>query len=126
MASRDEEGSDGRLLRHIIKVDTVSSVIRSHTLYDGDGKPILVAHLGEYKAYGEFQLAHYLNVKFPSKSTVVEFKFADIETNSDLPDTLWQRPSNTLRMVEIDAGLTKEKLANPKTDYGQRKIDSPE
>ncbi|MEZ6034665.1 MAG: secretin N-terminal domain-containing protein [Planctomycetaceae bacterium] len=121
-----EEGSDGRLLRHIIKVDTVSSVIRSHTLYDGDGKPILVAHLGEYKAYGEFQLAHYLNLKFPSKSTVVEFKFADIETNSDLPDTLWQRPSNTLRMVEIDPGLTKEKLANPKTDYGQGKIDSPE
>ncbi len=109
-----EEGRDGRLLRHIIKVDSVSSVIRSHTLYDGDGKPLLVARLGEYKACGEFQLPHYLNVQFPTKNTFAEFKFADIETNADLPDALWQRRNGqNLKMFEIDTGSILEALVTP-------------
>lgn len=107
-----EDAPDGTSLRRVIKVDTVQGVIRRHALYDCDAKPLLIADLSDYRTSGRHQLPHTIHISFPAMETELTLKFAGIETDCHIAESLWQPPAGR-SLEHVDLGkLVRSRMAH--------------
>jgi hypothetical protein len=87
-----EEGVDGRSLRRVIKVDSVSGRIREHAIYDSERTPLVRAVISEHRSVSKHLLPTKVRIEFPAMDASLVLSFGRIEANCTLPDTLWSLP----------------------------------
>lgn len=93
------DNPDGSSVRRVIKVDTVSGLIREHAIYDQDRTLLVRASVSGHKSVGGHLLPREVALDFPQMQTQLTLRFGPVETNCRLPENLWMMPVN--REVEV-------------------------
>lgn len=89
-----EDNFDGKTIRRVIKVDTVSGRIREHAIHDPDGDPLIRALITEHRTFKDHLLPTRIRLEFPAMETALVMSFGRIEPNCGCSESLWQLPSD--------------------------------
>ena len=90
---------DGRSLRRVIKVDTLTGRAREHVIYNHERSPLIRASLKDHKTVQGFLVPQTVKLEFPEMDTDLTLKFGKIEPNCSLSAGLWCVPNH--RNVEV-------------------------
>ncbi|MEZ6122145.1 MAG: hypothetical protein R3C49_03085 [Planctomycetaceae bacterium] len=96
-----EQSPTGRPLRRVIKVDTYGGVVREHAIYDSEGRPLVQALLSKHKSHDGHLIPTIVRLTFPQMDTELALSFTGIETNPNLPDSLWHLPETNVTVVDL-------------------------
>jgi hypothetical protein len=97
-----EETPSGRPLRRSIKVDTVEGVVKEHTIHDSEAHLLVRAALSNHQSCGGHMIPGAVRLEFPQMDSEIVLRFSDVETNPDLPASLWLIPeSNSTPLVDL-------------------------
>lgn len=93
---------EGRPLRRVIKVDTVTGLPREHVIYNSEREPLIRATLKEHTSCQGYLLPRTVNLEFPELDTELTLRFNKIETNCQLPTALWTVPEKrNVRVTDL-------------------------
>ncbi len=99
----------GNSLRRVIKVDTISGLIREHVIYDHERKPLVRATLKDHKSFQGHLLPQTVRLEFPEMDTELGLRFDKIETNCQLPGDLWAIPvRQNVQVVDVGEVLRRQ------------------
>lgn len=103
-----EGGSGGRSVTRVVEVDRVRRVAIEHAVLEcGNGRPIVVARLGNHRWKGNVLIPHVVKLIFPQMKAEMKLTFRDVETNPHLPDGLWHLPENDLPVVDLGDAIRR-------------------
>ncbi len=104
-----ERSPEGRMLRRVIKVDTVAGAIREHAVYDDQSNVLVRAQLSEHEPFEGRLIATKVNLDFPQMDSQISLTFDDIETNPHLPEALWSIPQGKgMEIVDLGSMLRQQ------------------
>jgi len=119
----------GRPLRRVIRFDRVNRVVREHLIADSEANTLVQAILSDHRWKNGRLIPHSVRLDFPQQDTEILLTFRDIETNPNLPDSLWYLPDSEVQVVDVGE-IIRHKIAaeNPHLAeqlLGQRQPVSP-
>ena len=83
----------GRVLRRVIKVDTMRGVIREHAVYNDQDRVVVRASLSDHQPFNGHLIPRKVVLDFPSMDAELTLTFAKIETNPQIATSMWRVPS---------------------------------
>lgn len=87
-----DDTADGGRVRHVVRVDLVTGMVREHTLTDEAGVMLVRAQMKDHRRVRGAVIPHEIQITFPATRTELTLNFARIETNCSIPETVWQPP----------------------------------
>ena len=87
-----DDTADGGRVRHVIRVDLVTGMVREHRLTDEAGIVLVRAQMKDHRRVAGSVIPHEIQIAFPATGAELTLNFARIETNCNIPETVWQPP----------------------------------
>ena len=105
---------NGRPLRRVIKVDTISGRVREHVIYDHERSPLIRATLKDHRTIQGYLIPRTVRLEFPAMDTELTLKFGKIETNCAMADALWCLPNHrNVQVVDLGNAIRAQLNQNP-------------
>ena len=118
-----ERTPTGRVLRRVIKVDTVRGVICEHAVYNEDDRVVVRAELSDHQPFNSHLIPRKVVLSFPSMDTELTLTFSRIETNPQIASNMWQVPSvagaGNIDVGELVAGYEEERRRRDQNSAGR-------